>query len=137
MARIIEEFQAATDKVGTASDTRHHEESNPVQVSFAQDVQSVTDIIEQMGNPFTENSSDLIILDTRDIAGPAIIEFVRQIEKLGTHRYELYVQERLMEKTKNINEPIKKKQNFPYFAAPLLKNTVSINNSSPHQIMAN
>ena len=33
MACIIEEFQASTDKVDTATDTRHHEESNPVQVS--------------------------------------------------------------------------------------------------------
>ena len=89
MARIIEEFQASTDKVGMATDTRGHEESNPIQVSFAQDVRSLTDVIEQMGNPFTENSSDLIILDTRDIANPAIIERVRQIEKLGTDRYEL------------------------------------------------
>ena len=93
MACIIEEFQASTDKVGTATDTRHHEESNPVQVSFAQDVQSLTDIIEQTGNPFAENSSDLIILDTIDIADPAIIERVHQIEKLGIDRYELYVQE--------------------------------------------
>ena len=62
-------------------------------------------MIKQMGNPFTENSSDMIILDTRGIADPAIIERVRQIEKLGTDRYELYVQECLVEKTKNINEP--------------------------------
>ena len=52
-----------------------------------------------MGNPFTENSSDLIVLDTRDIADPAIIERVCQIEKLGTDRYELFIQERLVEKT--------------------------------------
>ena len=32
MACIIEEFRASTDKVGTFTDTRHHEESNPVQV---------------------------------------------------------------------------------------------------------
>ena len=107
MARIIEEFQASTDKVGKATDTRHHEESNPVQVSFAQDVQSLTDTIEQMDNPFTETTSDLIVLETRDIADPAVIESMRQIEKLGTDQYELYVQERLVEKTKNINEPIK------------------------------
>ena len=81
MARINEEFLASTDKVGMATDTKHHEESNPVQVSFA-----------QVGSPFTENSSDLIVLDTRDIADPAIIELVRQIEKLGTDRCELYVQ---------------------------------------------
>ena len=38
MAHIIEEFQASTDNIDTATDTRHHEESNPVQVSFDQDV---------------------------------------------------------------------------------------------------
>ena len=120
MAHIIEEFQASTDNIGTATDTRHHEESNPVQVSFAEDVQSLTDIIEQMGNPFTENSSDLIVLDTRDIADPAIIEHVRQIEKLGTDRYELYVQEHLVEKTKNINEPIKRNK-LALFCSPPVK----------------
>ena len=52
-----------------------------------------------MGNPFTENSSDLIILDVRDIADPAIIERVHQIEKVGTDRYELYVQQWLVGKT--------------------------------------
>ena len=125
MACIIEEFQASTDKVGTATDTRHHEESNPVQVSFAQDVQSLTDIIEQMGNPFTENSSDLIILDTRDIADPAIIECVRQIEKLGTDRYELYVQERLVEKTKNINKPIKRNKLALFHCPPVQEHSKS------------
>ena len=50
-----------------------------------------------MGNPFTEISSDLIVLDTKDIADPAIIERVPQIEKLRTDRYELYAQECLVE----------------------------------------
>ena len=121
MTRIIEEFQASTDKVDRATDTRQHEESNPVQVSFVRDVQSLTDTIEQMGNPFTENSSDMIILNTRDIADPAIIERVCQIEKLGTDRYELYVQECLVEKTnlKNTNKPIKRNKLFLFRCPPV------------------
>ena len=70
-----------------------------------------------MGNPFTENNSDLIVLDTRDIADPAIIESVRQTEKFGADQYELYVQERLVEKTKNINKPIKR-NNLALFHCP-------------------
>ena len=95
------------------------------QVSFAQDVQSLTDIIEQMGNPFTENSSDLIILDTRDIADPAIIERVHQIEKLRTDRYELYVQECLVEKTKNINELIKRNKLALFHCLPVKEHSKS------------
>ena len=125
MAHVIEEFQASTDKIGMATDTRGHEESNPVQVSFAQDVQSLSDIIEQMGNPFTENSSDLIILDTRDIADPAIIECVLQIEKLGTDRYELYVQECLVEKTKNIKELIKRNKLALFHCLPIKEHSKS------------
>ena len=53
-----------------------------------------------MGNPFTETTIDLIVLDSRDIADPAIIESISQIEKLETDQYELYVQECLVEKTK-------------------------------------
>ena len=86
MTHVIEEFQASTDKVGMATDTRGHEESNPVEVSFAQDVQSLSDVIEQMGNPFTENSSDLIILDTRDIADQLSLNVcarLRNSEQIG------------------------------------------------------
>ena len=128
MACIIEEFQASTDKVGRATDTRHLEESNPVQLSFAQDVQSLTDI-EQMGNPFTENSSDLIILDTRDIADPAIIEHVCQIEKLGT--VWAVISGTPWWKRQRILMSQLKETNLPYFTALLSKNTVSLTNSSP------
>ena len=127
MSRIIEEFQASTDKVSTATDTRHHEESNPVQVSFAQNVPSLTDI-EQMGNSFTENSSDLIILDTRDIVDPAIIERVRQIEKLGT--VWAVCPETPGGRQRILTSQLKE-TNLPYFAALLLKNTVSLISSSP------
>ena len=78
-----------------------------------------------MGNPFTENSSDLIVLDTRNIAGPAIIERVRQIEKLGTDRYELYIKERLVEKTKHINEPIKRNKLVLFHCPPVKEHSVS------------
>lgn len=44
---------------------------------FAKDVQSLVAVIEEMGNPFEEDSLDLLVLDTRDIADPAVIETVR------------------------------------------------------------
>ena len=125
MTRIIEEFQASTDKIDRATDTRQHEEPNPVQVSFAQDVQSLTDIIEQMGNPFTQNSSDMIILDIRDIADPAIIERMHQFEKLRTDRYDLDVQECLVEKTKNINKPIKRNKLALFHCPPVKEHSKS------------
>lgn len=49
-----------------------------------------------MGNPFTEDSSDLLTLDSRDIADAAVIETVYQIEKLGEEQYNAYVKQRLV-----------------------------------------
>ena len=117
MARIIEEFQASTDKVGTAIDTGNQEESTPVQITIAQDVQSLTDIIEQMGNPFTENISDLIILDTRDIADPTInvCARLRNSEQIGMSsmsRNDWWKKQRIL--TSQLKET-----NLPYFASML------------------
>ena len=62
-----------------------------MQVTFAKDVRAL--VIEEMGNPFTEDSVDLLVLDTRDVAEPAIVETVRVIEKTGRVQYERYMAE--------------------------------------------
>ena len=38
--------------------------------------------------PQPENCSDLLTLDSRDITDPAVIDTVRQIEKLGEEQYD-------------------------------------------------
>jgi hypothetical protein len=95
------EFEATTEKK-KLSDFRHHEESKYVQVAFHGDVKSLADVIEEMGNPFDDNSGDLLVLDTRDIVDTAIINTLRQIESLGKEQYETYVTEWLVNRTKPI-----------------------------------
>ena len=73
-----------------------------------------------MGNPFTENSNDVLILDIRDLADPAIIDSVRKIEKLGQEQYDIYVGERLVNQTKSVWEPIKK-NNLALFSRPPIR----------------
>ena len=75
-------------------DFRHHEEAKHVQKTFAQNVEDLAKAIEEMGSPFTENSNDLLVLDSRDLADPAIIDSVRKTEKLGQEQYDIYVGER-------------------------------------------
>ena len=40
--------------------TRHHEQTKSIQVTFAQHVKSMVEVIEEMGNPFVEESKDLL-----------------------------------------------------------------------------
>ena len=48
-----------------------------------------------MGNPFLENTQDLLVLDTRDIMDTPAAETVRKIESLGEEEYTKFVEERL------------------------------------------
>jgi len=47
------------------------------------DVRSLVGVIEAMGNPFEEESQDVVILDTKDIAGPAAVETVMNAKRIG------------------------------------------------------
>ena len=117
MARVIGEFETSIEK-RKHLDLRHHEEAKHVQKSFVRDVKNLTNTIEEMGNPFTENSSDRLVLDSRDLADPSVVDTVRRIEEIGQEQYDTYVKERLVSQTKSIFDPIKK-NNLPLFSPPL------------------
>ena len=105
MARFIGEFEGSTEK-RQGTDRRHHDQKKHAQMVFAREVKSLSGAIEEMGNPFSENSSDLI-LDRRNIADTAVADMVRQIEKLGLNLYETYVEERLVSQTIPIADRVK------------------------------
>ena len=77
----------------------------------------LTDVINEMGNTFAENSKDLLVLDSRDLADPAVIHTLRQIKSLGQEPYDTYVSERLVNQTKPITDPFKR-NNLPQFSRP-------------------
>ena len=110
MARLIGEFEVSTKK-RKKTDFRHHEQTKHI------DITSLTDVIEEMGNPFAENSNALLVLDSRDLADPAVTDTSRQIKSPGQEQYDTYVNERLINQTKPITDPIKR-NNLPLFSQP-------------------
>lgn len=73
---------------------------------------TLSSVIEEMGNPFTDDSNDLLVLDTRDLADPAIIDIMR--EKTGQEQYDTFVTERLVPQNRDVKDPIKR-NNGPLF----------------------
>ncbi|QQP57769.1 Uncharacterized protein FKW44_002864, partial [Caligus rogercresseyi] len=59
-----------------------------------------------MGNPFEEESQDLLILDSKDIAGPAAVETVMNAKKIGQEQFEAFTRECLLDRTKAVDDPI-------------------------------
>ena len=74
-----------------------------MQTSFTKDVRALVSVIEEFGNPFEEESMDLIVLDTKEIAGPAAVETVRNVKKIGQEQFQAFTRER----TKSINDAIR------------------------------
>lgn len=59
-----------------------------------------------MGNPFEEDSQDLVILDTKDIADPAAVETMMNAKRIGQEQFEAFTRECLLDRTKSVDDPI-------------------------------
>jgi len=66
------------------------------------DVRTLIAVFQEMGNPFLENTQDLLVLDTRDIMDTPAEETVRKIESLGEEQYTKFLEERLELNTKPV-----------------------------------
>ncbi len=120
MARLIGEFESSmTEKQD--SDCRHHEQKKHTQSAFARDVKALSVAMEDMGNPFTEDSNDLLVLDSRNIADAAVADTMQQI---GLEQYEAYVDERLVNQRTPISDTIKR-NNLHLFSRPPVKGNSS------------
>ena len=64
-----------------------------------------------------EESGDILVLDTRDIADPAVVTTVRGIEKKGHDQYDSFVTDRLVERTSPVSDTTSK-NSMPLFNRP-------------------
>ena len=94
------------------------------QRKFISNVKELVATIAEMGNPFQEDSTDLMTLDSREVMSGTVVETVKNIEQIGKSQYTQYIEERLYHHTKAIAEPIKK-NNLPLFNNRPAKNSKS------------
>ena len=66
----------------------------------------IVSTIEELGNPFEEESMDLISLVSKDIADPAMKATLNKIESVGKDQYESFIKERITERSKPIDDSI-------------------------------
>ena len=63
----------------------------------------MTDSLKEMGNPFLEETKDLMRLETRDVIDSAVITSVFQVEE---QQYETFLMDLLLQQTTPISEPL-------------------------------
>ena len=113
LSTMIQEFEKHKGKTSI----KHHDQNPGIQASCFTEISSLVNVIEEMGNPFMEDSGDLLTLDTKDIMEEPVVSSVRNVVNLGQTQYSLFVQERFLERSKPINEPIKKNK-LQLFSSP-------------------
>ena len=79
-----------------------------VHTSFAKDVRALVGVIEELVNPFEEESMDLVVLDTNEIAGSSAVETVRNVMKIGQEQFQAFTRDCMGERTKSINDAIRR-----------------------------
>ena len=62
--------------------------------------------MEDFGNHFEEESQDLLVLDTKEIAPPAAVDALLRAHKVGQMQFVNFVRERLVERTKPLEDAI-------------------------------
>ena len=111
VARVVMEFEQNSALKNTRkSEYRHHEQTAAFQKGFQNDLENLNTEFMNLGNPFIVDfeDRDLIQLDTRDIMGPEIVKTINEIQIIGKQQADVFFNERLIQKSKNIDVPIKK-----------------------------
>ena len=121
LARCIFEFESEVENKGRDSSSSreflHNEETLTDQKNFKQQVNRLVDVINAFGNPFEDDCSELLVLNTRACADNSVIETVRCVEALGKAQYQWYKSEVLTNRFPSIHDTIKR-NSLPLFRSP-------------------
>ena len=108
VSKVISEYENSCIGPRKQQSRRHHEQVPGVQKHFAKHVKDLVAAIQEMGNPYTEESNDLVTLDTKDVMNASVVQTLNIIQNLGVHQYDEYVDRRIKNRRTPINDTIKK-----------------------------
>ncbi len=106
-ARILTEFENEFLE-SEQHNSRQHEQGYATQILFKKQVNSLAEVISSMGNPFLDDSPELLVLDTRNCATDAVVSTVQTIEELGSTQYHKYMTDVIKNRTVSIQDPIRR-----------------------------
>ena len=98
---VVNEFE---DEIKRASkndvNTNYHEEHGSFQEKTFKDVKALVTSMEDLGNPFMEESKELLVLDTKEIVSSEALTTLREIEAIGKRQSDNFTKECLVQRTK-------------------------------------
>ena len=92
ISRIIEEFENTPEMC----DKKHHEQYHKYQETFRQDVNGLISAFSDVGNPFLEESGQLISLENSRIMTDNVVSTMKNITKIGKNKYDEFFSKRIL-----------------------------------------
>ena len=89
VAMVIEEFHNEQQHLAGKAN-KHHDQIRSVQTAFAKDVRCLFSVFEDLGNPFEEESVDLLVLDTKETTHHAAVKSVKNTRRIGRHQFQAF-----------------------------------------------
>ena len=108
VSQLVAQYTEGSVLRNVLKQTKHHEQTHTAQTTFLEKVQGLTNTLEEMGNPFQEETRDLLSLDTKDIASPDNAARIDTHLSTGTAYFEARLEALEHEDTSSIYAPIKK-----------------------------
>ena len=84
------------------------------QASFLKNVKVLVETMHNMGNPFTDTSSDLLVLDRQEVRNAGVIDSVSNLKELGERQCSEFFNCRLVQHTTPVTDRIPR-NNVPLF----------------------
>ena len=108
VSHLVFAYEAISGVKDATISTKHHEQTLSAQTSFLERVEALFSVIKEMGNPFQEESADLLALDTKNIADPALAELVGSHHERGKEKFQSFMEALENEEECTFYQPIKK-----------------------------
>lgn len=112
IARLIDEFE--NDSYSGVTDSKHHEQTASAQRTFISQLNDFVVTVKNMGNPFEDDSGQLSTLHSKEVVVLEVASKVANILEIGKLQYDAFVSDRLINRTVNISEPLKRNNVLPF-----------------------
>ena len=86
----------------------HHEQNLQNQKNFQVQVNKLSSVIQEMGNPFTDDFEELVNLDSRHCMDVSAVSSLRKLESIGKKQYKEFTKSVFEDRSKSIHDPIKR-----------------------------
>ena len=96
ISRLLDEFESINEGVNRVR--KHHGFSNSVQSIFHKEVKRLLSALEDVGNPFDDDSNNLFDLKTKILVPETIAQNLYELKNVGEKQFRDFIEQKVMEK---------------------------------------